>query len=304
MKETQGILLESGTNELEIITFKVGVNLFSINVMKVKEIIHSSEVTSIPESHPAVEGILQVRGEIIPVINLAKALGISSHVSKENSKFIITELNHTKVVFRVDDVHRIQRISWKQIEEPSSLAMGLETTTAGIVKLDNTIILMLDYEKIIYEISPNNNMIIKDKSLLDKRKNERKGKNIYIAEDSAMLRQVIKDTLESAGYENLTFFKNGEEALIRIEELASNKNSKITDSVNLLITDIEMPKMDGHHLTKRLKESENTKELPIVIFSSLISNELYHKGTSVGADAQITKPEITELINTIDNLLF
>ncbi|MCU7667921.1 chemotaxis protein [Bacillus thuringiensis] len=303
MKETKGILLESGTNELEIITFTIGVNLFSINVMKVKEIIHSSEVTSFPESHPAVEGVLQVRGEIIPVINLAKALGISSHVSKENSKFIITELNHTKVVFRVDDVHRIQRISWQQIEEPSSLAMGLETTTAGIVKLDDKIILMLDYEKIVYEISPNNKMVIKDKSLLNKRKNERKGKTIYVAEDSAMLRQVIKDTLESAGYENLTFFKNGEEALIRIEELASN-NRKITDSVHLLITDIEMPKMDGHHLTKRIKESENTKDLPIIIFSSLISNELYHKGTSVGADAQITKPEITELINTIDNLLF
>lgn len=307
-EHNKGILLESGTNELEIVTFSIGKNLFSINVMKVKEIIHSSYVTGIPETHPAVEGVLQVRGEIIPVIDLAKALNIVPSVPKEESKFIIAELNEMKVVFRVDEVDRIQRISWQQIEEPSSLSMGLEETTSGIVKLNEKIVLMLDYEKLVYEISPNTKPTAKNASKSSGNNPygynpERKTKIIYIAEDSGMLRQVMQETLESAGYENLTFFKNGEEALNRIESLVVNETRKITDSVHLLITDIEMPKMDGHHLTKRIKENPNTKDLPIIIFSSLISEELHHKGSSVGATLQLSKNEVNELVGKVDKLL-
>ncbi|MCU7667920.1 chemotaxis protein [Bacillus thuringiensis] len=300
-EEKKGILLDSGTNELEIVTYTVGKNLFSINVMKVREIIHPSYVTPIPESHPAVEGVLQVRGEIIPVINLAAALGIQSTTAQEDSKFIIAELNQMKVVFRVDEVHRIQRISWQQIEEPSSLSMGLEDTTSGIVKLDEKLILMLDYEKLVYDISPSTNMSVKEIEKSSEKSIERSDKVIYVAEDSAMLRQLLEDTLRASGYNNLTFFKNGEEALTHIESIA--KVNKITDVVHLLITDIEMPKMDGHHLTKQIKDNPNTQQLPVVIFSSLISNELRHKGDVVGANAQVSKPEIKTLINAIDNLL-
>lgn len=302
-EEKKGILLDSGTNELEIVTYRVGKNLFSINVMKVREIIHPSHVTEIPESHPAVEGVLQVRGEIIPVINLAKALRIHSEGSQEESKFIIAELNQMKVVFRVDEVHRIQRISWQQIEEPSTLSMGLEETTSGIVKLEDKIILMLDYEKLVYDISPSTNMSVKDVQKVAEKSNDRSKKIVYIAEDSAMLRQLLEETLKAAGYVNLTFFKNGEDALQHIEKLGES-NLPITDSVHLLITDIEMPKMDGHHLTKKIKDNPRTSDLPVVIFSSLISNELRHKGETVGANAQVSKPEVTTLINTLDKLLF
>ncbi|MFP3725850.1 chemotaxis protein [Priestia filamentosa] len=302
-EEKKGILLDSGTNELEIVTYRVGKNLFSINVMKVREIIHPSHVTEIPESHPAVEGVLQVRGEIIPVINLARALNIHSEDSTDESKFIIAELNQMKVVFRVDEVDRIQRISWQQIEEPSSLSMGLEETTSGIVKLEDRIILMLDYEKLVYDISPSTNMSVNDVQKVSNKTEERAQKVVYIAEDSAMLRQLLEETLKAAGYVNLTFFKNGEEAFEHIDKL-SNGNSPITDSVHLLITDIEMPKMDGHHLTKKIKDNPRTAELPVVIFSSLISNELRHKGETVGANAQVSKPEVTTLINTLDKILF
>lgn len=293
-----GILLDSGTNELEIVTFSIGKNLFSINVMKVREIIHPTTVTEIPDSHPAIEGVLQVRGEIIPVIDLAKALKIKSQVEPEKSKFIIAELNQLKVVFRVDSVHRIQRISWQQIEEPSSLSMGLEETASGIVKLDDKIILMLDYEKLVYDISPSSGMSVKDIERMGAR--ERSNKHIYIAEDSAMLRQILEETLRAAGYNNLTIFNNGEAALNQILSLGD----KVYDSVDLLITDIEMPKMDGHHLTKRVKENLSSAKLPVVIFSSLITNELRHKGEAVGANAQVSKPEIVKLVSTIDGLLF
>ncbi|MCQ6526740.1 chemotaxis protein [Bacillus mycoides] len=301
MSQAQSILLESGTNELEIVTYTVGENLFSINVMKVREIINPFPVTTVPESHHAVEGVVQVRGEILPVINLATALNLKSIKPLDQTKFIISELNQMKVIFRVDEVHRIQRISWEQIDEPASLSMGLEETTSGIVKLDGKIILLLDYEKIVCEIS---NTGYDNKSLSGlEQKTDRAEKVIYIAEDSAMLRQILEETLSSAGYTKMNFFSNGAEALAQIEKLAKEQDAKMFEHIHLLITDIEMPKMDGHHLTKVIKDSEVMKQLPVIIFSSLITNELFHKGEAVGANAQVSKPDIQELIGLVDKLV-
>ncbi|PES72727.1 chemotaxis protein CheV [Bacillus cereus] len=301
MSQAQSILLESGTNELEIVTYTVGENLFSINVMKVREIINPFPVTTVPESHHAVEGVVQVRGEILPVINLATALNLKSTKPLDQTKFIISELNQMKVIFRVDEVHRIQRISWEQIDEPASLSMGLEETTSGIVKLDGKIILLLDYEKIVCEIS-NSGYDNKTLSGLEQ-KTDRAEKVIYIAEDSAMLRQILEETLSTAGYTKMNFFSNGAEALAQIEKLAKEQGEKMFEHIHLLITDIEMPKMDGHHLTKIIKDSEVMKQLPVIIFSSLITNELFYKGETVGANAQVSKPDIQELIGLVDKLV-
>ncbi|EOP27752.1 chemotaxis protein [Bacillus toyonensis] len=301
MSQAQSILLESGTNELEIVTYTVGENLFSINVMKVREIINPFPVTTVPESHHAVEGVVQVRGEILPVINLATALNLKSTKPLDQTKFIISELNQMKVIFRVDEVHRIQRISWEQIDEPASLSMGLEETTSGIVKLDGKIILLLDYEKIVCEISGTG---YDNKSLSGlEQKTDRAEKVIYIAEDSAMLRQILEETLSSAGYTKMNFFSNGAEALAQIEKLAKEQGEKMFEHIHLLITDIEMPKMDGHHLTKVVKDGEIMNSLPVIIFSSLITNELFHKGEAVGANAQVSKPDIQELIGLVDKLV-
>ncbi|MDI6533420.1 MULTISPECIES: chemotaxis protein [Bacillus] len=301
MSQAQSILLESGTNELEIVTYTVGENLFSINVMKVREIINPFPVTTVPESHHAVEGVVQVRGEILPVINLATALNLKSTKPLDQTKFIISELNQMKVIFRVDEVHRIQRISWEQIDEPASLSMGLEETTSGIVKLDGKIILLLDYEKIVCEIS-NSGYDNKTLSGLEQ-KTDRAEKVIYIAEDSAMLRQILEETLSTAGYTKMNFFSNGAEALAQIEKLAKEQDEKMFEHIHLLITDIEMPKMDGHHLTRVIKDSEVMNHLPVIIFSSLITNELFHKGEAVGVNAQVSKPDIQELIGLVDKLV-
>ncbi|WP_369900233.1 chemotaxis protein [Bacillus manliponensis] len=301
MSQAQSILLESGTNELEIVTYTIGDSLFSINVMKVREIINPFPVTTVPESHGAVEGVVQVRGEILPVINLSTALNLQSNKELEQTKFIIAELNQMKVIFRVDEVHRIQRISWEQIDEPASLSMGLEETTSGIVKLDGKIILLLDYEKIVCDISNTGYETQKLSGLIDK--TDRAEKIIYIAEDSAMLRQVLEETLTTAGYTKINFFSNGAEALSHIEKLAKEQGESMFQHIHLLITDIEMPKMDGHHLTKVIKEHEIMSKLPVIIFSSLITNELYHKGEAVGANAQVSKPDIQELIGLVDKLV-
>ncbi|EAC7194527.1 TPA: chemotaxis protein CheV, partial [Listeria monocytogenes] len=298
MTEEKGILLQSGTNELEIVTFTVGENLFCINVLKVKEIIHPLEVTPVPDSNPAIEGVSQVRGEIMPVVNLARVMKLPE-IEPENTKFIITELNQMKIVFRVDEVHRIQRISWEQIEEPEKLSIGLEELAVGIVKLDGNLVLLLDYEKIIYEISGNADFAVTGEDRMARKVN-REEKTIFIAEDSQMLRQLLEDTLHEAGYTNLQFFANGREAQEHIFKLLKEQKEQTFENVNLLITDIEMPQMDGHHLTKVIKEDEIGRELPVVIFSSLITEDLEHKGAGVGADAQVSKPNIHQLINILD----
>ncbi|WP_180716212.1 chemotaxis protein [Listeria monocytogenes] len=301
MTEEKGILLQSGTNELEIVTFTVGENLFCINVLKVKEIIHPLEVTPVPDSNPAIEGVSQVRGEIMPVVNLARVMKLPE-IEPENTKFIITELNQMKIVFRVDEVHRIQRISWEQIEEPEKLSIGLEELAVGIVKLDGNLVLLLDYEKIIYEISGNADFAVTGEDRMARKVN-REEKTIFIAEDSLMLRQLLEDTLHEAGYTNLQFFANGREAQEHIFKLLKEQKEQTFENVNLLITDIEMPQMDGHHLTKVIKEDEIGRELPVVIFSSLITEDLEHKGAGVGADAQVSKPNIHQLINILDELV-
>ncbi|HGI6466241.1 TPA: chemotaxis protein [Listeria monocytogenes] len=301
MTEEKGILLQSGTNELEIVTFTVGENLFCINVLKVKEIIHPLEVTPVPDSNPAIEGVSQVRGEIMPVVNLARVMKLPE-IEPENTKFIITELNQMKIVFRVDEVHRTQRISWEQIEEPEKLSIGLEELAVGIVKLDGNLVLLLDYEKIIYEISGNADFAVTGEDRMARKVN-REEKTIFIAEDSQMLRQLLEDTLHEAGYTNLQFFANGREAQEHIFKLLKEQKEQTFENVNLLITDIEMPQMDGHHLTKVIKEDEIGRELPVVIFSSLITEDLEHKGAGVGADAQVSKPNIHQLINILDELV-
>ncbi|EIR9712347.1 chemotaxis protein CheV [Listeria monocytogenes] len=301
MTEEKGILLQSGTNELEIVTFTVGENLFCINVLKVKEIIHPLEVTPVPDSNPAIEGVSQVRGEIMPVVNLARVMKLPE-IEPENTKFIITELNQMKIVFRVDEVHRIQRISWEQIEEPEKLSIGLEELAVGIVKLDGNLVLLLDYEKIIYEISGNADFAVTGEDRMARKVN-REEKTIFIAEDSQMLRQLLEDTLHEAGYTNLQFFANGREAQEHIFKLLKEQKEQTFENVNLLITDIEMPQMDGHHLTKVIKEDKIGRELPVVIFSSLITEDLEHKGAGVGADAQVSKPNIHQLINILDELV-
>ena len=295
------ILLESGTNELEVVMFEVGLNVFGINVLKVREIINAVQVTPIPNSHPDVEGIIRLREEVLPVVDLAKVLGIQQSEDPKMDKFIIAELNQVKIAFRVHHVSRIYRISWEQIEKPTDLSAGNQAYAIGIIKLEEQMLILLDFEKIVVEIDPNSGVNIERIKELGPR--ERSTKKIMIAEDSAILRQLLKDTLTEAGYGNLKFFENGKEAWEYLEAATKNEAFTLEDEVNLMISDIEMPQMDGHHLTDKVKKNEHLNTLPIIIFSSLITRDLFHKGESVGADAQVSKPEIVTLVEKIDQLI-
>lgn len=294
------ILLESGTNELEIVEFGIGQNKFAINVMKVKEILNPVPVVVIPNAHPYVEGIMELRGEVLPVINVAAALGLQESTNPQQDKFIVAEFNQQKTVFHVHTVSQIHRISWTQIEKPSDMYQGQESQIIGVIKLGGDMVLFLDFEKILLEINPESGIKVSDVKKLGPR--ERSMKRIVIAEDSAMLRKMLHETLTEAGFQYLEFFENGQDAITYLEHLAENEEV-FSEAVQLVITDIEMPQMDGHHLTKRIKEHHILEKLPVIIFSSLITNELRHKGSVVGADAQISKPEISELVLKIDELI-
>ena len=297
MVENKGILLETGTNELEIVEFGIGKNKFGINVIKVKEIINPVPITVVPHAHPNVEGIIELRGEVLPVVNVADALGFPASETPQQDKFIVAEFNQQKVVFHVHSVTQIHRISWTQIEKPSDMYQGLDSQIIGVIKLNGEMILLLDFEKIVVEINPETGINVQQVKKLGKRPNSEK--RLVIAEDSPLLRKLLHDTLEEAGFHYLEFFENGQDALNYLENLAET-STNLTDDVHLVITDIEMPQMDGHHLTKRIKEHAELSKIPVIIFSSLITDSLRHKGQIVGADAQISKPEITELIKLID----
>lgn len=296
----KGILLESGTNELEIVEFQVGTNKFGINVIKVKEIIQPITVTYIPHAHPNVEGIVQLRGEVLPVVDMAKVLGLQTNTRDEQEKYIVAEFNKQRVVFHVDNVTQIHRISWDQIEKPSDIYQGSSSHVIGVIKREDEMILLIDFERIIVDINPESGINVESVKKLGKR--ERSDKKIVIAEDSPLLRKLLHDTLNEAGYMNLEFFENGKDALEYLEGLVK-VTSDIAEHVQMLVTDIEMPQMDGHHLTKKVKENPNLTKLPVLIFSSLITDDLRHKGDQVGAEDQISKPEIAELVLKIDKFI-
>ena len=298
--EHKGILLESGTNEIEIVECEVGNNKFGINVIKVKEIIQPIPVTFIPHAHPHVEGIIQLRGEVLPVVDMLKVLGLPTADRNPQQKYIVAEFNKQKVVFHVDNVTQIHRISWDQIEKPSDMYQGGNSQVIGVIKQNEQMILLIDFERIMVDINPESGISIESVKKLGAR--ERSEKRIVIAEDSPLLRKLLFDTMNEAGYGNLEFFENGRDAYDYLDTLAkADKN--IANHVRMVITEIEMPQMDGHHLTKKIKEHSDLKVLPVIIFSSLITDDLRHKGDQVGAEDQISKPEITELILRVDQLI-
>lgn len=293
------ILLESGTNELEVLEFVIQGNHYGINVEKVREILTCQPVTPIPNSHPCIEGIFMPRGDIITVIDLFKALGFRND-NKENNFFIITNFNNLNIAFDVEMVLGINRVSWSDVVKPDSTVSGPGTGIAtGIIKNRDNLLIILDFERIVEEICPETSLKISQVRELEHR--TRNDIPILIAEDSHMLCQLIKDALNMAGYSKLIIKNNGQEAWDYLCEL--KKNNGVEYGAKCVITDIEMPQMDGHRLIKLIRDTEGLKHLPIVIFSSLINDDMKRKGELLGANDQISKPEIGKLVSILDRLI-
>ena len=292
------ILLESGTNELEVLEFTLGDNHYGINVAKIREILQYTPVTPVPNSHPSVEGIFMPRDTMITGIDLKKCLGLPE--TDEKGLFIITNFNKLNVAFHVDEVIGIHRVSWENIIKPDSTIQGRDGSTAtGVIKMNDKLVVILDFESIVSSISPETGLRVNDIDNMESR--DRSDSTILIAEDSALLSKLITDCLKKAGYVKLIVTENGQEAWDKICELKAAGD--ITEKLNCIITDIEMPLMDGHRLTKLVKSDAALKEIPVIIFSSLVNEEMRIKGEQLGADAQLTKPEIGQLVDAIDKLI-
>ncbi len=299
-QSNSNILLETGTNEIEIMEFTVNDNLFGINVAKVREIMLSAPVKSMPHVHPAVEGIFKPRDQVITVINLPRFL-VDTDVEKQGKDlFIVTNFNMMYVAFRVHSVVGISRISWRDIQKPDkTISGGADGVATGIAQCGDDLVTILDFEKIVAEIAPETSIQVGEIDRMGPR--IRSDRPIYLAEDSLLLSQMIREALSKAGYTNLHAYPNGQELWDELIQMKARGTAP--DEVAMVITDIEMPQMDGHHLTKLIKDDQLLRKIPVVLFSSLISEEMRIKGKQVGADEQLSKPEIGHLVSVMDQLL-
>ena len=295
-----GILLESGTNEIEIMEFTIDNNLYGINVAKVREIIMSAPVKAMPHTHPAVEGIFKPRDIVITVVDLPTYLSGVDSEKLDKDLFIVTNFNKMYIAFRVHTVVGINRISWTDIHKPDkTVSGGSEGVATGIAQCGKDLVTILDFERIVAEIAPETTIQLNEIDKMGPR--DRSNEPIWVAEDSILLSKMIEDCLHKAGYVNLRLFPNGQEMWDALNALP--QGGKLSDQVALIITDIEMPQMDGHRLTKLVKSNARFREIPLIIFSSLISEEMRIKGRQLGADEQMSKPEIGHLVDVMDHLL-
>ena len=292
------ILMESGTNELEVLEFTLAGNAYGINVAKIREIIPYQPVTPVPNAHPSVEGIFMPREVMITAIDLKNCLQRGE--SEPKGLFIVTNFNGLDMAFHVDSVVGIHRVSWKDIIKPDSTVSNSEDgVSTGIIKRNNKLIIILDFEKIVTDINPETGLKVQEIDEMGVR--SRNDTPILIAEDSALLNKLIVESLHKAGYVNLEHTENGQQAWDLICKW--KEEDTLDKHVQCIITDIEMPLMDGHRLTKLVKDDDTLKKIPIIIFSSLINPEMRRKGEQLGANAQLTKPEIGNLVRTIDEVL-
>lgn len=299
------ILLESGTNELELLEFTVGNNSYGINIAKVSEIMTDQQVTPVPNGPEEIEGVFIPRDKLISVIDLHKVL----HTPRPETKktiFIVCQFNQMVVAFHVSGVKGFQRISWTDIVEPPAVSgngdgMGIST---GVAKVNGKIIMILDFEKIVSDLNRSSGIDITGLDQVEKASINAGNKRIIVADDSPFLNKMITSTLADTGFKNVVSFQNGEDAWDYVNTF---KNKCTADDINeniaCVISDIEMPKMDGHRLTKLIKDDPVLRHIPVILFSSLIDEQMIAKCKAVGADAQFSKPQITELIKTLLKLI-
>lgn len=294
------ILTEVGTNEWQVVVFLLGEQAFAINVDKTREILRWTGVRPVPQSHPAMLGITTVRGEVIPLIDLRTYLGIDSERERDLDKVIVAEFNKMKLGFVVDGVERIYRISSEELDSTLS-GNFLGDDSLYVIKREGRNILLLDYERIVQVVNPK----IAEAYHLDPKRDRRNvlppdlgdpnDYKILVAEDSPLIRKLIQDALGVGGFHNVELVSHGKAAWDRLVDP--------DERFDLLITDIEMPKMDGLTLTRRLREDDRFATMKIIVYSSIMAEDIRRKAASVGADFQITKPEIGSLVDEVCRLL-
>ncbi len=293
------ILLESGTNELEVLVFDVADYTFGINVAKVREVLPVASITSLPKAHPSIRGVFKLRNQVIPCVSLLDHLGIQSTRDSSESTMILTDLNQQQTAFLVDQVERIHRLSWQNILAVPGLEALSHTPVTALARCEDRLIVMLDFEMILDDVT---DQYFRTDEVANPMGLPREQFKLLLAEDSPTVRQAIEQTLRASGYTNLAFFENGADAWAWIEGRFAETHH--ADQVgDLLIADVEMPQVDGLHLTKRVKEHPELRKIPVLLYSSIITPDNRKKGSAVGADAQVSKPELAHVVELADRLI-
>ena len=286
-----GILLETGTNEFEIVEFIVRAEKehhFGINVAKVREVIRFPEIVKVPDAHPAVIGTANIRQKLVPLIDLGNWLDLKYEQDYASKKIIVTFFNHQYNGFLVDEVVRIHRITWADIKDYSAITdFSLAETVLGVVDIGGNLIQLLDFEKIVAELNPAT--ALKEMVIVYSRSAARSKRLVYLAEDSTVIRRFLASNLENAGY-RVKAFENGKLLLA----------ATALEKPDIIITDLEMPVADGAYVVRTLRGKPEYANLPILVFSSLASEENERKVLSIGANMFVGKPDTDILINSID----
>lgn len=290
------ILLESGTNELEVLVFRLDGQPYGVNVAKVREVILPTRATASPDQSDAVMGMFNLRGRILPLVDLHHYFKLEPKESDASRRrIIVTEFNGQQAAFQVDAVEHIHRISWQDMREVPSVHDGANHfAVTGVTEINGHLILMLDFESIVDHIALNKQLHIK--KVENPLGIDRGSKIVFLAEDSPFIGNLMIDLLHNSGYTQARLFRNGGLAWDALSELNPGEGAL----PDLLVSDIEMPRMDGLALTRRIKEDPRLNSIPVILFSSLITEDTLHKGEQVGAHKQISKPQLAELVQLID----
>ncbi|GFM36969.1 chemotaxis protein [Desulfovibrio psychrotolerans] len=310
MSPEHNILLESGTNELEVLELYIEERLpdgsvvpcyFGVNVAKVMQVIEAPAFNA-PESasNPCFMGMIDIRNMMVPVLDLSRWLRMDM-VRSEYDVIMVTEFSNAVTGFLVSGVTEIHRVGWQQVQPPSGYISKIGTNCiVGMVDLGDHFVQLVDLENVLADLDPTTF----EKAVQEGPRANRTYRAL-VADDSATIRLMLRKNLEAANFDPL-LVNNGQEALNQLRAFRNRMEQEgrpLSDYVDIVISDIEMPLMDGFTLTKNIKEDAVLGRLPVILYSSLITNELRHKGDSVGADDQISKPDLDTMAQRALQLL-
>ncbi len=298
----------AGTNRLEVLLFSLGSDnitdreeVFGINVFKVREVMQVPEITHAPDMPPSVEGIVSLRGVMVPVINLAKFCGVQPKRPPEI--LIVTEFNKHMQGFLVDSVENILRLQWNDIKVPPQMMTNqLHGLVTAVTELkDNRIVMIMDVEKVLAETAQFDD----DETIYDEVPVLDSSCTVLFADDSSVARRQISKTLDTMGIRHLSA-NNGSEAWHKLQEIAQRADitgEPVSKYIDAILTDVEMPEMDGYVLTRNIKNDPRFKNIPVVMHSSLSADANQNLGKTVGADAYVPKFEPRELSATLQSVI-
>lgn len=303
---SSGILLEAGTNELEVLEFYLANQSFGINVQKLREIVpyEPDEITHLPESHPSMLGTVMLRGKSVPVMDLKTHLGKQGETEARKEMgmvrqvILVCEFNQQVYAFLVDGVNQIHRVRWDQVKPMDAFFSNYSPRFTGSIHIDERDVLIVDMELVACEVFSDDkggcqfdNVAGLETDAPDQRQDVR----LFIAEDSAIIRQGIHNVMQKAGFGSVESFVDGKRCWDRLQQVQS-----AAELPHLIISDIEMPEMDGLTLCRKIKENTELKQIKVLIYSSLINDASAHKCTEVGADGFMSKPDMSKLVEKVD----